>query len=212
MIPIQTKVAWAWLDKMLGRNPVHAPQEQPAAKSVPKKEIFLDRVYADLLGNLFREIDKAKEQFLRKVGEVAKAYGIHPDVLLFYVVDGKAWPSTISGDFRSSLRLMQTILLQRGFPTLNKAALMAQPPDPELVKSALRDLSFFVKGKLLPAMSNSFYKDLRQKSADIVKVFAEPGDRPSQPLRYLMAQFEHRMARDKFPGQSLILSLLPELR
>ena len=214
MFSTRTKVAWAWLDRMLGRAPSPspaAPPELPENMSDAQKERVLDQTYKQLLAGLKSLQLQGKKDFLSEMNRVGRRYGVDPKILMFYVIDGKNWPQ-MPNMAEDALRTMQALLLQTGFPSFDKNEVQMFD-DLENVRNALVDLAMHVYGHIIPQMSNSFYKELSKQAKRIINVFRQPGDRV-QPngMLHLMSAFEKRLYQDRFPGRSLALTLLEDFK
>lgn len=188
---------------MLGRQ----PQVEESKVSPKERERLLDTTYQHLKSYLIGLQDTARAQFMGELNKVSRQYGVDPNILMFYLVDGKNWPR-LPRRAKDALRLMQSILLQRGFPSFN-------PRDVEMfddlqeVHNALVDLAMFTHARILPSLEDAFYREMRSQAQHMVNVLKEPGDKVSpKPMIHLMDAFEQRLQRDRFPGKSVVLSLL----
>lgn len=192
---------------MVGRT----PKSEPSTTTPAERQRLLDETYRHLISYLDSLQEQGRKDFLAEVGKVGRKYGVDPNLLTFYVVDGKNWPRMPSMA-RDALRLMQAILLQKGFPSF-------RPQDVEVfedvqpVNNALVDLAMYTYGRILPKLESAFQREMQSQARHMVNVLKEPGDRVSpKPMIHLMDAFAQRLQQDRFPGKGIVLSLLAEFK
>lgn len=107
---IQTqRVAWAWLDKMLGKP--SGPSAQPSSPRA-RAEV-LEKTYAQLRDALVASIQAEIELLIRAEEAIATKYGLDPTFLDWFVINGKHWPS-MSPRHRRALRAIQSLFIWFG--------------------------------------------------------------------------------------------------
>jgi len=203
VLRIQTKVAWNWLDKMLGRS-----QNEVSTNDIPEaqKEKVLDQVYRDLLAHLNKLQKEARDDVVKKAHRIAVKRGLSPVHLLYYLINGRDWP-TMSGDMKRALQVMQGVFLHTRLPDGRRDEIDSL--DPSALKMPLMELAIYISGRLIPNMSDSFFNEVEKQAKNVVSAFKQPGDR-AQPRAFagLVGAFEERLARDHFPGKTTVMRLL----
>jgi hypothetical protein len=109
MIAIEKKIAWAWLDKAIGRKPSQG--DATAQGMTPKqRSVLLERAYEKLKEELTDAIVAEIPGLMRAEQTIAAEYGIDPLFLNWFLVNGKHWPS-LQPLQRKGLRAVQSILM-----------------------------------------------------------------------------------------------------
>jgi len=212
VLKIQTKVAWGWLDKMLGRS-----RSEPGVPSYPEhmtdaqKAKVLDHTYKQLVKYLDKLVVDARNQFVKKAQQVAGKRDLDTIKLLYFLINAQNWPSVPNG-LKQALFTVQEIFFHTGLPNANRSEV--ENLSSEQYGDALLELAVFAKGRLFPDMSDKFYAKVEKEAKKMVNVFKQPGDNV-QPRAFggLIRAFEDRFSRDAgLQGRRLFMRLLNEFQ
>jgi hypothetical protein len=202
MIAIEKKIAWAWLDKAIGRN----PQTREAPTLTPQQRTaLLERSYEELKDELIGSINAEIPGLLRAEHAIALEHDLDPTFLNWFLVNGKHWPSLPPAQ-RKGLRAVQSIYMW--FSAVPDHWNNMQVPDiseGERRDAALADLAdYFVKTSM-PRIEKKFAKALWLKSRAILDAFRGPGATPdAKASLLLMRDFEKRLVADLFQSKPAV--------
>jgi hypothetical protein len=222
-LPSHKKVAWAWLDNLLGLadrvtrqeemrgGPKTAPADlPPAVHMTPRaREGAIKDAYEDLKKQLINSIGKEIPTIRRKQREIARRHGLDETYFDWFLMGGRHWPPMPPKPARG-LRAIQAIFTW-----------YADMPDhwnnmviPELDQVRDRDRAmkelgdWFVK-TVVPKIERDYVRSVSKKSRDLVKTFkgrSAPHDPKAALL--LMRDFEKRLMADRYPKRQAVQAVV----
>lgn len=201
MISIEKKIAWAWLDKMVGQR----PEAVPASMSRQERSVLLNRAYEDLKGSLINAIVDEIPGLKRAEQNIALSHDLDPTFLNWFLVNGKHWPA-MSPAMRSGLRALQSIYIWfDGLPDHWNNMQLPDISEMSRRDDALEDLaSYFVK-TAMPRIEKKFAQALWKKSREALDAFRDPGGTPDPKASLLLLKdFEKRLVADLFQSKPAV--------
>lgn len=200
MIPSHTKVAWAFLDKLLGRKPP-PPDRDPRTLSMKERDQILMNSIGRLAGKVEKSLELASHQFAKEIIRASKREGVDPrHVLRRLTVPRKFWPRMQKTHLQWLDLMASALLLVGDMPILGK---MKTPPElePSLAK-VLNHLAVWSQKKLKPFFERAYLDTLQTEARNLVPVYDYPGEPdPSLPklTLALMHEFEWRLDYGRLP-------------
>jgi len=210
LIPSHEKVAWAWLDKMLGKTPAPHQQPIPAAAMTPReRELELENTYRSIKDQLIRWIRQEIPAIRRQQTQIARRYGLDPVYFDWFLINGQNWPS-LSQTTRRALRSMQKIFMFYG-EIPNHWNDMVIPDMDELRQrdAAMRDFGDWFVKTVVRKIERKYVQLIHTKAQDLVRTFKGPGGgRDPAASILLMRDFEKRLVGDRFTLRPAIVSVV----
>lgn len=210
--PCHQRVAWAWLDKLVGQQPARPPTapEPPALKMTPReRERLLEETYESIKKELIATIKMEIPKVERAEAQIAGRHGIDPVFLDWFLINGKHWPS-LSSKQRAALYALQSTFMWFG----------ALPDDwrdmkvPELDQTrdrdqALRELADWFVKNTVATVARKYVNLIWKHSRALMKAFRGPGA-PSDPKAslLLMRDFKRRLLADRFQLQPSVQQIV----
>ncbi len=212
LIASHKKVAWAWLDKLVGRG--RGRQESPATKLPPReRERELERAYEQMRDQLINEIRSEIPEIRRAETQIARRHHIDPVYLDWFLIQGQHWPS-MPQRTRDALRAMQKIFMWFGSVPDSWQDMTV----PEMEEVRQRDAAFrefgdwFVK-TVIRKLERQYIQMVRTKSRDLLRSFrgrSVPNDPVAALL--LMQDFEKRLVGDRFTLRPAVIGVVDLFR
>lgn len=205
MIAAEKKIAWAWLDKTMGRQPQPQGDRSVPTMTPKQRSALLERAYESLKEELTEGIVAEIPGLLRAEHAIAVEHGLDPLFLNWFLVNGKHWPSMPPAQ-RNGLRAVQSILIW--FSAVPDHWNNMQIPDISeggQRDAALEELAnYFVKTSM-PRIEKKFANALWRQSREILDAFRGPGAAPdSKASLLLMRDFEKRLVADVFQNKPAV--------
>lgn len=195
------RVAWAWLDKMLGKPTRTAPtQAPPAVEMTPQeRQRILERAYEDIKKTLITAIGKEVPGFVRAQIQIAQRRNIDPEFLNWFILNTRNWPS-MPAKTRQSLQAVKSIHLWYGaVPDDWKSMRVPEMEQARDRDMALREVGDYFLKNVVKRIERAYVNAVWKKSRELMNVFAGRGARPdSHAALLLMQDFEKRLVGDRF--------------
>lgn len=195
MNSLEQRVAWAWLDKALGRSPVSlSPQVVP---TTPRgRALVLEKTYEGLLAILTQAIAAEISGLRNAERSIAQQRGIDPVFLNWLLINGKHWPS-MPEKMRRSLRTVQSIFLWHGaMPSHWNDMNIPDIEEDDDRDVALQDLAIYFAQVALPRIERKFAKAIWEASRTLHKEMF--GESESHLSLLLANDFKRRLIADRF--------------
>lgn len=200
------RVAWAWLDKMIGRAPT---QTSPVA---PKdRGALLEHAYEQLRDGLIASIRLEIPALVRAEESIATKYGLDPTFLDWFVVNGKHWPS-MAPKHRLALRTVQSIFIWFAAVPSHWSHMVV----PEVMQGDDRDAAtveladWFLKNALA-RIERRFITAVWKKSRELLSALNIDNASEQKASSLLLVDFTNRLAADAFqlkPAVQQIVDLM----
>lgn len=204
MNPMEHRVAWAWLDKAMGRARLPSAPNVPA-KSDKEKAELIERAYEDLKASLTAAIAAEISGIQRAEEMVAHRAGIDPVFLDWFLINGKHWP-TLPDLLRRSLRAVQSIFIWFGaLPDHWNNMAIPDLDGGDARDVAMQELGTYFAKTALPRIEKKFANAIWKKSRELTDVFRGPGATPDPKASILlMHDFKRRLVADRFQKKPAI--------
>ena len=217
--PCHQRVAWAWLDKLIGQQPGRPPPppvspststELPALKMTPReREHLLEQTYENIKKELISTIKMEIPKVERAEAQIASRHGIDPVFLDWFVMNPRNWPS-MSSKQRSSLNALQNTFIW--FAALPDDWRDMVVPDLDQIRDrdqALRELADWFVKNTVATVARKYVNLIWKHSRALMKAFRGPGA-PSDPKAslLLMRDFKRRLLADRFQLQPSVQQIV----
>ena len=201
MIPSHTKVAWAFLDKLLGRTPPK-PDRDPSTMTMADRNQWLTDSTTDMAKVMDKALAKFAKEFTQQVHRVAPGYGLDPRALFHRMMQQRQkWPR-MPHDQRRWLDIAASIAAAYGNVPLMPGRVEFSPEVNSLMGTAFSELGRWVKTNMKPDLEQTYLKVLQNEARQLVPVYTYPGEPvPTLPkvTLALMHEFEWRLEHAKLP-------------
>lgn len=212
LIASHKKVAWAWLDKLLGKG--RGREDAPATKLPPReRERALERAYGQMRDQLINDIRLEIPDIRRAQKQIARRHGIDPVYLDWFLIQGQHWPP-MPQRTRDALRAMQKIFMFFGAVPDSWRDMTV----PEMEEVRKRDAAFrefgdwFVKNTVRK-LERKYIQMVHAKSRDLLRLFrGRSGPRDPVASILLMRDFEKRLVGDRFTLRPAVLGVVDLFR
>lgn len=199
MIPSHTKVAWAFLDKLLGRTPPK-PDLDPLTMTMAERNRVLTDSTQQMAVVMDKELASFAKEFAEQVKKVAAGYNLDPRAVFWILMKPRQrWPRMPP--------------LQRRWLDVGASAAAAYgevPPMPgrvqyspqveSLVGSAFLELARWSQMNMKKDLERAYIRVLQREARELLPVYTYP-DQPIPTLPKvtlaLMHEFEWRLEHAK---------------
>lgn len=195
------RVAWAWLDKLLGKAPARPGEPPaPAREMTPReRQRLLEDAYGDVKRDLISAIGSEVPNLMRAEIQIARKHGIDPEFLNWFVLNSKHWPS-LPTKTRRALQAVRSIHMWYGAVPDDWKSMRV--PDIEQGRDrdrAIREVGDWFVKNFVEKVERKYINAIWKKSRELVNAFAGRGKRPdSRASLLLMRDFEKRLVGDRF--------------
>jgi hypothetical protein len=210
LIPSHKKVAWAWLDRLLGKRP--GPREEPppaAAMSPRERERVLERAYEQMKDELTGWIRAEIPALRRQQAQIAGRHGLDVTYFDWFLMNGQSWPSLPTAA-RRGLRAMQKIFMFFG-AVPNHWNDMIIPDMDELRQrdAALREFGDWFVKTVVRKIERKYIQMVHRKAQELVNLFrGRGGGRDPAASILLMRDFEKRLVGDRFTLRPAVVGVV----
>jgi hypothetical protein len=196
------RIAWAWLDKMLGQPPsqVDPGHEVPAQAMTPQeRQQLLEQAYEDVKGSLIKAIGNEIVPLSHAESAISTKHGIDPLFMSWFLLNSKHWPS-MSTKTRRALQAVRSIHMWFGaMPDHWKSMRVPEMEEGRDRDDALREVGDWFVKNAVPRIERLYVNAIWKKSRELVGAFAGRSGRPdSRASLLLMQDFEKRLVGDRF--------------
>ena len=199
MIPSHTKVAWAFLDKLLGRTPPK-PDKDPSTMTMAERNLVLDKSTEQMSDAMHSVLARMSKKATHEVRKVAAAYDLDPRAIFWILTQPrKRWPRMPRNLLRW-LDVASSSIAQFGNAPSMPGRVKYTPEVEALVGSAFLELGRWAQTTMKPELERAYLKVLQNEARDLVPVYTYPGDPvPTLPkvTLALMHEFEWRLEHAK---------------
>lgn len=196
------RIAWAWLDKMLGREPPPAGPVSPRDRG-----LLLESTYEQLRDDLIADVHAEIPLLIHAETAIAAKYELDPVFLDWFVVNGKNWPP-MSPKARRALRAIQSLFLWFGaVPShWNHMTIPDATRGDDRDAATIELADWFVKNSLV-RIERQFASALWKKSRELLSIFGlASGDVKASAL--LLADFAKRLVGDAFQTKPAVQQIV----
>jgi hypothetical protein len=204
---LHEKVAWAWLDKMVGRTPTPVAEAlTPRARAT-----VLEKAYEGLREGLIASIRAELPLLVHAEETIATKYGLDPTFLDWFLINGKHWPS-MAPKHRLALRAMQSCLIWFGaVPSQWNHMVVPEVGQGDDRDAALIELADWFLKNSLARIERRFVTAVWKKSRELLGIFGLPQAGDAKASTMLLFDFTRRLVGDAFqlkPAVQQIVDLL----
>lgn len=194
MIPSHTKVAWAFLDKLLGRKP--PPDRDPRTLSMKERNDWLDQSTNQMAEMMEKAVKNSTAKFDRQLRQIARKRNLDPRAIYFWLMKPRnQWPP-LPHDLRRWLDVGGSALATFGFPPPMPGRVRFTPEVAAQVADAFVDLAKWARKEMKQDLEQQYLKVLQREARELVPVYTYPEHPvPSVPkvTLALMHEFEWRL-------------------
>lgn len=200
MIPSHTKVAWAFLDKLLGRTPP-PPDTDPRTLSMDERNEILDRVVVNMGNSMNKAMEVASSSFAKQVIKMSRAQGVDPRAVFHrLVMPRKKWPMLPPKTHRWLDTMASIISVFGDVPSVGR---FVSPPELEpSIRIVLENLGNWAATYMKDFLEKAYLEVLQKEARQLIPVYSYPDEPvPSLPkvTLALMHEFEWRLDHARLP-------------
>lgn len=199
MIPSHTKVAWAFLDKLLGRTPPK-PDLDPLTMTMAQRNQVLDESTHQMAVAMDKELRQFSKAFAAQVNKVAAGYDLDPRAVFWILMQPrKRWPK-MPNNQRRWLDVGASAAAVYGDVPSMPGRVTYSPQVERLVGSAFLELGRWVHSKIKSDLERAYLKVLQREARQLMGVYTYPNQpTPTLPkvTLALMHEFEWRLEHAK---------------
>ena len=209
MIASHKKVAWAFLDKLLGRD---APKPAESNLTPKQRREMLDNANIRLGQSFKLALKIASQSFAKQVVKVSQKNGVHSRAIFHrLMMPQNRWPR-MPADKRRLLSLMASSAAQFGeIPSVPR---WKSPPELEpMVEKTMEELATWSQKTMKSFLEKAYVENLQKEARPLIPAYTYKGDpTPTLPkvTLALMHEFEWRLEHSRLPaeGASMMESAL----
>lgn len=212
MTKLHEKVAWAWLDRLLGKKVVEPSTPVNSDLSDAQKKAIIDDSYQRIKKDLLAALKNGHAEIFQQAERAGRRWGVQPLFLLYFLAEGKNWPSRLDATVKEKLRLLQALLLNFGVAEFYPNE-MGEFPDWDRLTSAMMEMGTYGWGVVVwKIIVPSFNAAVSREAKRVLHIFKRPGG-PKNPdaFWYLSKYFQKSWWHDNIPYKHIILMLTKEL-
>jgi len=210
LISSHKKVAWAWLDKLLGKQPGPREPALPAAAMSPReREGALEDTYRAIKDELIRDIRMEIPVIRRQQAQIARRHGLDDVYFDWFLINGQNWPS-LPHKTRQALRSMQKIFMFYGeIPNHWNDLLVPEVDELRHRDAAMREFGDWFVKTVVRKIERKYIQLIHGKAQELVRLFRGPGGaRDGAASILLMRDFEKRLIGDRFTLRPAVVSVV----
>jgi len=214
LIPSHKKVAWAWLDKLLGKKTTpREPAPAAAAMSPRERERVLERAYEEMKDELVRWIGAEIPAMRRQQAQIAHRHRLDPTFFDWFLIQGKNWPA-MPQHTRDALRAIQKIFMfYAAVPDDWNDMLMPEMPQLRHRDAAMREFGDWFVKTVVRKIERQYVQMVHRKAQELVRVFrGRSGPRDPVAALLLMRDFEKRLVADRFGKHAAVMGVVDLFR
>jgi hypothetical protein len=211
MIPSHTKVAWAFLDKLLGRKPPPPVPDSDPGLSNKERSALLYNAVVHLAKQVNLAMSIASTAFVKQVIKISRKNGVDPRAIFHrMVLPQNRWPR-LTPKARSWLSVMGSLAVTEG-----DAPRVGQfKPMPELepmIALTMEEIGLWASKHMKSFLEQAYIENLQKEARSLIPVYTYPGEpRPTLPKvsLALMHEFEWRIDHARLPvgGANMMMRL-----
>jgi len=209
MIASHKKVAWAFLDKLLGRD---APTPTESKLDPKQRRAMLDDANIRLGNSMKLALKIASRAFVKQVVKTSQNNGVHSRAIFHrLMMPQNRWPR-MPHDKRRWLSLMASSAAQFGeIPSVPR---WKSPPELEpMVEQTMKELAAWSEKTMKSFLEKAYVENLQKEARPLIPAYTYSGDpTPTLPkvTLALMHEFEWRLEHSRLPvgGADLMESAL----
>ena len=198
MIETHERVAWAWLDKLVGKT-------EPRGADVPAREMpraerekLVEQAYETTRDDLVAAIGAAVPDLARGEGRISKKYGLDPLFVNWFIVNGRGWPS-LAPKTRDALRALQSVHLWFGaVPDEWSRMVIPDVGQEDARDAALREIGEWFLASVVKDLRRRYLEAVWRKARELVAVFRGGGPAEPDAGVLLLRDFKRRLVGDRF--------------
>jgi hypothetical protein len=194
-----SRVAWAWLDKLLGQAPAGVAVA-PAAKMTPQeRNRLLEGAYDDVKNALIKAIGNEIVPLSHAEAAAAEGHGIDPLFLNWFILNSKHWPS-MPTKTRQALQAVRSVHMWFGaMPDHWKNMRVPEIVEGQDRDAALREVGDWFVKNAVPRIERQYVNAIWKKSRELIGAFSGRAGRPDPKASLLlMRDVEKRLVGDRF--------------
>jgi len=198
MIPSHTKVAWAFLDKLLGRN---APEQGETPLTERQRKEILDNAVISMGRSMRKAMDVSSSAFAKQVILQSREQGVDPRAVFHrLVMPRNKWPRLPRKTYQWLDTFASVITMNGDVPQVGK---FAPPSELEpLIGIVLERLGQWASTRMKDFLEKAYLEVLRKEARQLIPVYTYPDEPvPSLPkvTLALMHEFEWRLDHARLP-------------
>lgn len=194
-IPSHEKVAWAWLDKLVGRRPNPQEEAPPAQVMAPRERAqVLEGAFEEMKAKLTGWIRAEIPTMRRMQQQIARRHGLDGVYFDWFLINGKNWPS-LPQKTRDGLRAAQSIFMFFGaVPDHWNNMVIPEIDELRQRDAAFREFGDWFVRTFIRKIERQYVRMIHDKAHELVQVFRGPGAaRDPAASVLLMRDFEKRL-------------------
>jgi hypothetical protein len=201
MIPSHTKVAWAFLDKLLGRKPALAPQPpDPMTMTMGERNDLLSDITQKMALAMDLALEKFAKAFAKQVHRVAADYRLDARVFFHRLMQPRQqWPK-LPPVTRRWLDVAASVSAAYGeVPPMPNQVSFSQTAESSIGTGFL-ELGRWVQAEMKQELEQAYLKILQREARNLIPVYTYPNQPvPTLPkvTLALMHEFEFRLEHAK---------------
>jgi hypothetical protein len=204
---LEQRVAWAWLDKMVGRTPpvgdvVRSPKDRAA---------LMERAYEQLKDGLIASIRAELSAVTHAEEAIAAKYGLDPTFFDWFLINGKHWPP-MGPKHRRALRAIQSSLLWFGVvPSQWNNMVIPEASQGDDRDAALIEFADWFLKNAFARIQRRFVGAVWKKSRELINVLGAPASGEAHSSAELLSTFTSMLVADTFqlkPAVQQIVDLM----
>jgi hypothetical protein len=197
MIETHERVAWAWLDKLLGQPDQR--EEPPPARAMTRaeRERLVEQAYEATKDSLLKDLVAAIPEILREEARIAAKHGLDPLFVNWFLVNGKHWPP-LSPRTREALRALQSLHIWFGaVPATWSDMIVPELEHGDARDEAMKEIGEWFLANVVGPARREYLASVWRKARDLVKVFKGPAPDADAGV-LLLRDFKRRLVGDRF--------------
>lgn len=209
MIASHKKVAWAFLDKLLGRD---APTPAESNLTPKQRMAMLDNANMRLGKSFKLALEIASKAFVKQVVKVSQKNGVHSRAIFHrLVMTQNKWPRMPTVKRRWLSLMAQSALTFGEIPSVPR---WKSPPELEpMIEKTMEELGAWSQKTMKFFLEKAYVENLQKEARPLIPAYTYKGDpTPTLPkvTLALMHEFEWRLEHSRLPaeGASMMESAL----
>lgn len=198
MIPSHKKIAWAFLDKLLGRT---EPEPAPQTLTNKQRNALLESSVTHMGSVLGRALGVGAKAFAKQIHKESASVGLDSRIVFRRLVQPrKHWPRLPKGLFQWLDTITSVLIMMGEVPMLGKAEV---PPELEpSIDHVLTNLAKWAQQQMKPFLEKAYLETLQKEARNLLPVYTYPDtELPTLPkvTLALMHEFEWRLDHARLP-------------